>query len=201
MKQWKLLLAVLSLMAVQGSFARAAEYTIDPVHSSINFKVKHLSISYVMGKFSKFSGTVKFDEKNVAASKVKVTIDPSSVDTGEPLRDKDLRSDNFFEVADYPTATFVSTKVTDMKDNQFQIMGNLTLHGVTKPVVLDATYGGAKDDAQGHHVAFEASTEINRQDYDVSFNVTLDQGGVLVDDHVKLMFEIEALQDAKNKTP
>ncbi len=197
MKQWKLFLAVLSLTAFAGSFAQAADYTIDPVHSSINFKVKHLSISYVMGKFSKFSGTVKFDPKNVAASKVKVTIDPASVDTGEPLRDKDLRSDNFFEVEDYPTATFVSTKVTDMKDNQFQIMGNLTLHGITKPVTLDATYGGTMTDAQGRHVAFEASTEINRQDYDVSFNVTLDQGGVLVDDHVKLMFEIEALENTK----
>ncbi len=197
MKQWKLFAAVLSLMAFEGSLAHAADYTIDPVHSSINFKVKHLSISYVMGKFSKFSGTVKFDEKNFAASKVKVTIDPASVDSGEPLRDKDLRSDNFFEVADYPTATFVSTKVTDMKDNQFQIMGNLTLHGITKPVTLDATYGGTMTDAQGRHVAFEASTEINRQDYDVSFNVTLDQGGVLVDDHVKLMFEIEALEDSK----
>jgi len=196
MKQWNLFLGILGLTALSG-FAQAADYTIDPVHSSINFKVKHLSISYVMGKFSKFSGNIKFDEKNVPASKVKVTIDPASVDTGEPLRDKDLRSDNFFEVADYPTATFVSTGVTDMKDNKFQIMGKLTLHGITKPVTLDATYGGAVDDQQGRHVAFEATTEINRQDYDVSFNVTLDQGGVLVDDHVKLMFEIEALEDVK----
>ena len=199
MKQWKLFLAFLSLTALFTGFAQAANYTIDPVHSSVNIKVKHLSISYVMGKFSKFSGTFKFDEKNVPASKVKVMIDPASVDTGEPLRDKDLRSDNFFEVADYPTASFVSTKVTDMKDNQFQIMGNLTLHGITKPVTLSAEYLGSKDDAQGHHAAFEATGEINRQDYDVSFNVTLDQGGVLVDDHVKLMFEIEALQDKTAK--
>jgi polyisoprenoid-binding protein YceI len=197
MKFCGLFLVVFGFTAANLGLARAADYTIDPVHSSITFKVKHLSISYVMGKFSTFSGTFKFDEKNVPASKVKVTIDPSSVDTGEPARDKDLRSDNFFEVADYPTATFVSTKVTDMTDNKFQIMGNLTLHGITKPVVLDTEFLGAADDQQGHHVAFEASTEINRQDYDVSFNVTLDHGGVLVDDHVKLMFEIEALQDVK----
>ncbi|HVM31613.1 MAG TPA: YceI family protein [bacterium] len=191
--------AVLGLLFLGAGAAQAADYTIDPQHSSLNFKVKHLSISYVMGKFSKFSGSFQFDEKHAEKSKVTVTIDPSSVDTGEPARDNDLRSDHFFEVATYPTATYTSTRVTKIVDGKFKIIGNLTLHGVTKPVVLDATYDGAADDAQGHHVAFEATGEINRQDYGVDFNVTLDKGGVLVDDHVKLIFEIEGLQDAAKK--
>ncbi|MGH7739129.1 MAG: YceI family protein [bacterium] len=175
----------------------AASYTIDPQHSSLNFKVKHLSISYVMGKFSKFSGHFQFDPKHTEKSKVVVNIDPASVDTGEKDRDNDLRSDHFFEVATYPTATFTSTRVTKMVGDQFKIIGKLNLHGVTKPVVLNATYEGSADDAQGHHIAFEATGEINRQDYGVDFNVTLDKGGVLVDDHVKLIFEIEGLEQDK----
>ncbi|HET9870466.1 MAG TPA: YceI family protein, partial [bacterium] len=141
MRRAALSLAAAVILAAGG--AQAAGYSIDPQHSSLNFKVKHLSISYVMGKFSKFSGTFSFDPAHAEKSKVSVTIDPASVDTGETARDNDLRSDHFFEVATYPTATFTSTKVTPLVDGKFQIMGKLTLHGVTKPVTLDAVYDGA----------------------------------------------------------
>ncbi|HXL73049.1 MAG TPA: YceI family protein [bacterium] len=175
--------------------SQAAVYKIDPDHSSITFKVKHLTISTVMGKFSKFSGTFNFDEKNPTHSKVEVTIDPASVDTGVKGRDDHLRSDAFFEVETYPTATFKSTKVSEFTDSDFTIEGNLTLHGVTKPVVLKANYEGSIADDQGQtHAAFSAETEINRQDYGIDFSETLDKGGLLAANEVKLFFEIEGVQ-------
>ncbi len=185
---------------ILGSFCaagsvNAAVYKIDPDHSSITFKVKHLTISTVMGKFSKFSGKFNFDEKNPAQSRVEVTIDPASVDTGVKGRDDHLRSDAFFEVETYPTAVFKSTKVSDIKDGDFTIEGNLTLHGVTKPVVLKANYEGSIADDQGQtHAAFSAETEINRQDYGIDFSESLDKGGLLAANEVKLSFEVEGVQ-------
>jgi len=180
------------------NFTQAAVYKIDPDHSSITFKVKHLTISTVMGKFSKFTGKFNFDEKNPSHSKVEVTIDPASVDTGAKGRDDHLRSAAFFEVETYPTAVFKSTKVSDIKDGSFTIEGNLTLHGVTKPVVLKANYEGSIADDQGQmHAAFSAETEINRQDFGIDFNETLDKGGLLAANEVKLNFEVEGFQTSK----
>jgi polyisoprenoid-binding protein YceI len=194
MKLSKLFSLVLSLWLAAWGVSRGAEYTVDPDHSSITFKVKHLTISTVTGKFSNFRGKFTFDEKKVPASKVQVTIVPDSVDTGVKERDNHLRSDAFFDVKTYPEASFKSTQVSDLKDGKFTITGNLSLHGVTKPVVLNAEYGGAiQDDAGAHHVAFTAETVINRQDYGVDFNQTLDKGGVLAGDEVKLFFEIEGI--------
>jgi len=180
------------------SYTQAAVYKIDPDHSSITFKVKHLTISTVMGKFSKFSGKFNFDKKNPSHSKVEVTIDPASVDTGVKGRDDHLRSAAFFEVETYPTAVFKSTKVSEITDGNFTIGGNLTLHGVTKPVVLKANYEGSIADDQGQmHAAFSAETEINRQDYGIDFNETLDKGGLLAANEVKLNFEVEGVQTSK----
>jgi polyisoprenoid-binding protein YceI len=196
----KVSMALVLILGVLGavSFAQAAVYKIDPDHSSITFKVKHLTISTVMGKFSKFSGTFNFDEKNPSQSKVEVTIDPASVDTGVKGRDDHLRSDAFFEVETYPTAVFKSTKVSDIKDGDFTIEGTLTLHGVTKPVVLKANYEGSIADDQGQtHAAFSAETEINRQDYGIDFSEALDKGGLLAANEVKLSFEVEGVPTSK----
>lgn len=197
-KGFAVLTLILGLFAV-GSI-QAAEYKIDPDHSSITFKVKHLSISTVMGKFSKFSGKFNFDEKMSSKSKVQVTIMPDSVDTGVKGRDDHLRSAAFFEVETYPTATFKSTKVSELNNDDLSIEGTLTLHGVTKPVVLKAHYEGSVTDDQGNHrAAFTAQTEINRQDYGIDFNESLDKGGLLAANEVKLDFEIEGIMVSKSK--
>jgi len=173
---------------------RAAEYQIDPVHSNILFKVKHLGISTVMGKFDKFEGNFSFDEKNPKGDQVDVSIDTTSVDTQNDRRDTHLNSADFFEVDKYPTAKFTAKKASAMKDGKFQLTGNLTLHGVTKPVVLDVEYSGAvTDKMMGQRVAFTATTEINRQDFGVKFNKVLDNGGAVVSDRVKLELDIEGV--------
>src|SRR5262249_7237541 len=137
-------------------------------------------------------------EKNVAKSKVEVTIDPASVDTGVQGRDDHLRSAAFFEVETYKTAVFKSKKVTDMKDGSFTIDGVLDLHGVKKPVTLKAHYDGSiADDQAQMHAAFTAETEINRQDYGIDFNESLDKGGLLAANEVKLTFEIEGVKTSK----
>ena len=192
-KGFTVLAFILGLLTFASS--HAASYKIDPDHSSITFKVKHLSISAVTGKFSKFSGTFNFDEKKPSHSKVEVTIMPESVDTGVPGRDDHLRSAAFFEVETYKTAVFKSTKVSDLSNGDFTIEGVLDLHGVKKPVVLKAHYDGSVADNQGNmHAAFSAETEINRQDYGIDFNETLDKGGLLAANEVKLFFEIEGVQ-------
>jgi polyisoprenoid-binding protein YceI len=192
-KGFAVLAFVLSLLVY--SSTQAAQYKIDPDHSSITFKVKHLTVSTVMGKFSKFSGTFNFDEKNASKSKVSVTIQPESVDTGVQGRDDHLRSAAFFEVETYKTAVFKSTKVSDINNGDFTIDGILDLHGVKKPVTLKAHYNGSiKDDQDNMHAAFSAETEINRQDYGIDFNETLDQGGLLAANEVKLSFEIEGVK-------
>jgi len=194
MKKSLAVFALIFGLLVLGS-AQAASYKIDPDHSSITFKVKHLTISTVMGKFSKFSGKFNFDEKNPSHSKVEVTIDPASVDTGVQGRDDHLRSAAFFEVETYKTAVFKSTKVSDLNNGDFTIEGILDLHGVQKPVTLKAHYDGSIKDDQGQmHAAFSAETEINRQDYGIDFNEALDQGGLLAANEVKLFFAIEGVQ-------
>ena len=198
MKKGFIVLAFIFSLFTIVSSSQAAMYKIDPDHSSITFKVKHLSISTVMGKFSTFSGKFNFDEKKPTESKVEVTIKPESVDTGVKGRDDHLRSAAFFEVETYPTATFKSTKVSDIKNGDFTIEGNLTMHGVTKPVILKAHYDGSIADDQGQmHAAFTAETEINRQDYGIDFNETLDKGGLLAANEVKLTFEIEGVKTSK----
>jgi polyisoprenoid-binding protein YceI len=173
---------------------RAAQYDIDPVHSNIFFKVKHLGISTVTGKFDKFTGTFKFDEKNSAKSRTDVKVDVTSIDTQNDMRDKHLKSPDFFDAAKYPTAHFVSTKITDMKDGRFEVVGKLTLHGVTKPVVLDVIYSGSAKDPMGmERAAFTATAEINRQDFGIKWNKKMDNGGWMVSDQVKLEFEIEGV--------
>lgn len=192
-KAFNVLVFVLSLCFTH--WTQAAEYKIDPDHSSITFKVKHLTISTVTGKFSKFAGKFDFDEKNPTHSKVEVTIDPASVDTGVQGRDDHLRSAAFFEVETYKTAVFKSTKVSNINNGDFTIDGILDLHGVKKPVTLKAHYDGSIKDDQGRtHAAFTAETEINRQDYGIDFNETLDQGGLLAANEVKLFFAIEGIQ-------
>ena len=186
--------AVLSLPAP----AANSTWQIDPAHSAAQFSIKHLAISTVRGGFSKVKGTVSLDDKDASKSSVDVTIDVSSVDTREPKRDDDLRSDKFFDTAKYPTMAFKSTKVEQVSPGKLKVTGDLTLHGVTKEVVLDVEGPTAaiKDPWGNQRVAATATTKINRQDFGVKWNKTLDNGGMMLGDEVAVTLDIEMFQPA-----
>lgn len=175
--------------------AWAADYAIDSSHSSIGFKVKHLAISSVPGTFSEFKGTFSYDPKNVAASKAEAHIVVKSIDTSDAKRDDHLRAADFFDESKYPTITFKSQKVEGVSESEFKAHGDLTIHGVTKPVVLDVTYGGSAVDPWGkERAAFVATTKINRKDFGLTWSKTLETGSLVVGDEVSITLEIEGIK-------
>ena len=184
------------------SVAATNTWQIDPNHSSAQFAVRHLAISTVRGAFTKVNGTVQLDDKDISKSSVDVTIDAASVDTRVPDRDKDLRSDHFFDVEKYPTLTFKSTKVEQVGPGKLKVTGDLTIHGVTKPVVLDVEGPTApvKDPWGNQRVAVNATTKINRQDFNVKWNATMDGGGLVVGDDVAITIDAEMIQKAASKS-
>lgn len=176
----------------------ASEWKIDPAHSSAQFSVRHLAISTVRGAFSKVTGTVVLDDKDISKSTVDVTIDVNTVDTREPNRDNDLRSDHFFDVAHYPTMTFKSKKVEQVSPGKLKVTGDLTVRGNTKEVVLDVDGPTApvKDPWGNQRVAVGATTKINRQDFGVKWNATMDNGGLVVGDEVNITIDAEMVKSA-----
>jgi len=198
-------IAILASMALGLSRpAAAASYTwqIDPQHSSAQFAVRHLGLSTVRGAFSKLSGAVLLDDQDITKSSVEVTIDVDTVDTREPDRDKDLRSERFFDVAHFPTMTFKSKKVEQVAPAKLRVTGDLTIHGTTKEVVLDVDGPTTpmKDPRGNQHIGFSATTKINRQDYGVKWNAKLDNGGVVVGDDVNITIDAELIQKAAAKS-
>jgi polyisoprenoid-binding protein YceI len=188
------LAAVLSLPAS----AATSNWQIDPAHSSAQFAVRHMAISTVRGAFSNVTGSVVLDDKDIGKSIVDVTIDVASVDTRQPDRDNDLRSDKFFDVAHFPSITFKSKKVEQSAPGKLKITGDLTIRGTTKEVVLDVDgpTPPMKDPWGNQRVAANATTKINRQDYGVKWNATLDNGGVVVGDDVSIVIDVELIKQA-----
>lgn len=183
------LAAVLSLPAG----AATTDWKIDPAHSSAQFSIRHMAISTVRGAFSKVNGAIVLDEKDISKSTVDVTIDASTVDTREPGRDSDLRSDHFFDVAHYPTMTFKSKKVEQAAPGKLKVTGDLTIRGTTKEIVLDVEGPTApvKDPWGNQRAAINATTKINRQDFGVKWNATMDNGGLVVGDDVNITIDVE----------
>ncbi len=183
------LAAALALPASAGT----TTWQIDPQHSSAQFGVTHLMISMVRGEFHGVKGTVVLDDQDITKSTVNVTIDATSVDTREPDRDKHLKSPDFFDVAKYPALTFKSTKVEQVSAGRLKVTGDLTIRGVTKQVVLnvDGPKAPIKDPWGLQRSAASATTKINRQDFGVSWNKTLDSGGVVVSDEVNITLDVE----------
>jgi polyisoprenoid-binding protein YceI len=190
--------AVLSLPAA----AATSTWQIDPQHSSAQFSVRHLAISTVRGAFSKVTGTIVLDENDLTKSTVDVTIDASTVDTREPDRDNDLRSDKFFDVAHYPSMNFKSKKVEQVAPGKLRVTGDLTIRGTTREVVLDVDGPTAPvKDPWGHQrAAVNATTKINRQDFGVKWNATMDNGGVVVSDEVPITIDVEMVKQAPAKS-
>lgn len=178
------------------AFAFASTWTIDPDHSNIGFKVKHLMVSNVKGSFEKHTGTVEINDKDISKSKVEVSIDTNSINTNVQKRDEHLRSADFFDVVKYPTMTFVSKKVARAGKDKLKVTGDLTLHGITKEVVLDVE-GPSKEskDPWGNiRKGATATTKINRKDFGLVWNKALETGGVAVGEEVLITLEIEMIK-------
>ena len=192
-------IAVSTALAVAFSLpvsAAASTWKIDPAHSSAQFSVRHLAISTVRGAFSSVNGSINFDAQDVTKSTVDVTIDVNSVDTRQADRDKDLKSDRFFDATNYPSITFKSTKVEETGAGKLKVTGDLTIRGTTKSVVLDVDGPTApmKDPWGNNRSAASATTKVNRQDYGVKWNAKLDNGGVVVGDDVAIIIDVEMVQ-------
>ena len=198
-------IAILASLAVGLSLpasAASSAWQIDPQHSSAQFAVRHLGLSTVRGAFSKLSGTMQLDDQDITKSTIEVSIDVNTVDTREPDRDKDLRSERFFDVAHFPAMTFKSKKVEQVAPGRLRVTGDLTIHGTTKEVVLDVEglTAPAKDPWGNQRVAASATTKINRQDNGVKWNAKLDNGGVVVGDDVNITLDVEMIQKAAAKS-
>ena len=195
--------AVLIAMFISGSPALLAEtYKLDPSHSRLEFRIKHLGISTVTGHFKKFEGQGDFDTKTqkIADSSITVTMDPASIDTDEPDRDKDLRSANFFDVEKFKDMSFKSKSISYKNKLPTSISGEMTMHGVTRPVVLEIVdWGGVAVDPWGNEkLAFEAQGKLDRTDFGLKWNKPLSQAaGVLVGNEVKLIIYVEAIKVKK----
>lgn len=191
-------LAVLSLVASAG--ASAASYEIDAAHSSATFSVRHLMVANVRGEFGSLSGTLDLDDKDVTKSKVTAKIDATTINTRNAKRDGHLKSPDFFDVAKYPELTFTSTKVEKNGPGKLKVTGDLTIHGVTKPVVLDTALQEKEvKDPMGNAVRIaSATTKINRKDFGLNWNKAI-EGGMLVGDEVTINLDLE-LRKAEAKT-
>ena len=180
------------------ALAAATAYKVDPDHTNVAFKVRHL-FTAVQGRFDHFEGTINFDPAKPEDTSVEGWVDAKSINTNVPERDKHLRSDDFFDVAKYPKIAFASTKPAqiDASKKSGKLEGMLTIHGVQKPVVLDVTYLGAAKDPWGNQRAgFSARTTINRKDFGLSWNETLESGGLLVGDEVQIEIDAEGMVPA-----
>ncbi len=170
-------------------------FTIDAVHSSVAFSVRHLVVAKARGRFSKFSGAFAFDAEDVSKSHVEVTIDVASIDTNDAQRDGHLKSPDFFDAENHKEMTFKSKRV-EGKGSDLKVIGDLTIRGTTHEVTLDVEYAGISKDPWGNEKAgFEAKTTINRKDFGLVWNAVLETGGVAVGEKVEITLDIEALKD------
>ena len=183
-------------LATLATPALAATWTLDPAHSSVQFSVRHMMVSNVRGEFGKVGGTVTGDESKPTEAVITATIDAASINTREAKRDEHLKSADFLDVAKFPTMTFKSKQIEAAGPGTFKVTGDLTLHGVTKEVVLDVSdvTPPVKDPFGKKRAGATASTKINRKDFGVSWGKAMDNGGVVVGDDVAITIDVEATQ-------
>ena len=173
--------------------SQSVTYVIDPSHSNAGFKVRHLMVSNVRGEFSGVTGTVVFDAEDPANSKVEAAIDATTIQTREPQRDQHLKSADFFDVEKFPKITFTSKKVAPVGEGEWRVIGDLTIHGVTREVALDVEgpTREVKDPWGNIKMGATAATKVNRKDFGLVWNVALETGGILVGDEVAIQLEVE----------
>lgn len=169
------------------------KWTIDPDHSVAGFCVRHMMVTNVRGQFNKLAGVIHFDPADTANSSAEARIDVAGVTTGIPKRDEHLRSEDFFDAKKYPEMTFRSTKLDGVRGNHFRVLGNLTIRGITRPVTLDAEFSGPVKGTEGElSIGFSGTATINREDFGITWNVGLEDGGVVVGKEVKIYIDVEA---------
>lgn len=193
----RLITAISTIIALAlPAFAGASTWAIDPDHSNVGFKVRHLMISNVRGSFEKHTGTVEINDKDITKSRVEVSIDTNSINTNVQKRDEHLRSADFFDVAKYPSMNFVSKKVAKAGKDRLKVTGDLTLHGVTREVVLDVEgpSNESKDPWGNIRRGATATTRINRKDFGLVWNKALETGGVAVGEEITITLEIEMIR-------
>jgi polyisoprenoid-binding protein YceI len=175
-----------------------SSYTLDPAHSRAHFVVRHMMITNVRGTFEKVAGTIVYDPENPSASSVEAVIDAASIDTNEPQRDTHLRSADFLDVDQFKDITFRSKKADFTGDEEAKVTGDLSIHGVTREVVLnvEGPTAESKDPWGNTRVGFLAKTKIKRSDFGLTWNAALEAGGVLVGDDVKIEIDISAIKQA-----
>jgi len=170
-------------------------WSIDPAHSHVEFAVKHLMISTVKGRFGIVGGTVRTDDADPAKADVDVEIDANSIDTRQEQRDAHLKSADFFDVEKFPKLTFKSTRVHDVDGDAFKLTGDLTIHGVTRPITLDVTSEGrGKDPWGGERSGFSATGKIKRSEFGLTWNQVLEAGGFAVGDDIKISLDVELIK-------
>jgi polyisoprenoid-binding protein YceI len=190
-----IVVALLALL-VSTPTVGAETWQIDASHSSVQFSIRHMTVSNVRGEFRTFSGSVEGDPKAPTAATVEATIDAASLDTQQEKRDTHLKSPDFFDVAKYPTITFRSTKIEAAGEGKWRMTGDLTLHGVTKPVVLEVEgpTGVVKDPQGNTRAGARATGKINRKDFGITWSKTLDGGGLVVGDDVTITIDVEGVK-------
>jgi len=190
----KIMFAAALVLSQSALFAQI-KWNVDPAHSSAKFTVTHLVISEVEGNFKTFSGTLTNTKPDFTDAQVDFTIDVNSVNTDNEMRDKHLKSDDFFNTEKYPNMVFKSTSMKKLAGNKYALMGNLTIRSVTKPVKFDVTYGGTAKDAYGNTKAgFKATTVVNRFDYGLKWNTATEAGGATVGKDVTIDLRLEFAQ-------
>lgn len=191
-------------LVAAAALATPETFQFDKAHTVIGFRIRHF-VSKVEGRFKDFDGSIVLDRQNPSVSKVDLTIQAASIDTGNDNRDKDLRSPNFFDVEKYPTITFKSTKVVPKGTDTFDVTGDFTLHGVTKTITIPVKSGGFMNAGKVEKAGFETlAFTLNRKDYGITWNRAVDQGGLMLGEDVEINVQVEAnkpLQDAKPAAP
>jgi polyisoprenoid-binding protein YceI len=187
---------ILILFAALPCLAQVNTWQIDPVHSNVQFAVRHLAISTVRGEFTKIAGQAQVDEKDITKSQIEVSVDTTTLNTREPDRDKDVKGPNFLNVGQYPTMTFKSKRIVSAGEGKLKLIGDLTIHGVTKEVTFEVESLSApiKDPWGNLRRGAAASAKINRQDFGVSFNKTMQAGELVVGNDVTITMDIEMVR-------
>ncbi|TGD81469.1 YceI family protein [Hymenobacter wooponensis] len=173
-------------------------WVIDPTHSEVQFKIKHLVISTVTGSFKKFEGKAVTENHSFEGAQITFALDVNSIDTNQEQRDEHLRNNDFFDVAAYPQITFTSTSLTKVDDDEYKLVGNLTVKDVTKPVTLNVEYGGTATDFYGNEKAgFEITGKINRKEFGLTFHAVTEAGSIVLGDEVKLSASVQLVKQAQ----
>ncbi|MCH8169840.1 MAG: YceI family protein [Bacteroidetes bacterium] len=195
MKKIKFIILFVLMIFASNSFAQTTTWNIDPVHSKIGFRVRHLIISEVEGRFKSFEGSVTTDKEDFNGSKIVFSLDARSVFTDNTRRDNDLKSANFFDAEKYPEITFKSTSFEKVEGNKYKLEGNFTIKGITNHIIMDVIYGGTIKDPWGNmRAGFKITGKINRFDYNLKWNKLLEAGGAVVGKEITITCNIEVIK-------